>query len=234
MAMQRKKTTVHTIGAGLSKPVDAGLRHPMTEGLASALDGLRKTPIHSAEQALKLIDTARQEALEAIVKPFDDNSMEKYAHNAYVLCAQLRGHFISRFNGVNHEYALVTDVGREGNEIIFDTLSLFKYNRIGDPAIMLQRLSVGIDELNFNPNIIASGKCIMPGKPTAEIFAGGHLCKRGIQTRCEIDRPEALDKFRQFAMNCLPEIVNTLDALLKANPVQQTPRRRGKNRRIKP
>ena len=82
------------------------------------------------EVANRLAQAAREKITPGMFND-DARSLDK----ALALCSKIKGHTLSKFNGIGEDHDYVVDVAISGKMLELSTVHMFKRNRIGEWAV---------------------------------------------------------------------------------------------------
>lgn len=89
------------------------------------------------EVANRLAQAAREKITPDMFKE-DARSLDK----ALALCSKIKGHTLSKFNGIGEDHDYVVDVAISGKMLELSTVHMFKRNRIGEWAVSARKIYV--------------------------------------------------------------------------------------------
>ena len=89
------------------------------------------------EVANRLAQAAREKITPDMFKE-DAGSLDK----ALALCSKIKGHTLSKFNGIGEDHDYVVDVAISGKMLELSTVHMFKRNRIGEWAVSARKIYV--------------------------------------------------------------------------------------------
>lgn len=89
------------------------------------------------EVANRLAQAAREKITPDMFKE-DTRSLDK----ALALCSRIKGHTLSKFNGIGEDHDYVVDVAISGKMLELSTVHMFKRNRIGEWAVSARKIYV--------------------------------------------------------------------------------------------
>lgn len=112
---------------------------PELSAMLGTLSKWKPASDHSVlEAANRLAQAAREKIAPDLFKPDKARARE-----ALAICEKLKGHTISKFNGIGEDHDYVTGAAQEGDcGVVLDTVHLFKRNRIGEWSVSVRRLHI--------------------------------------------------------------------------------------------
>ena len=144
------------------------------QGVSPELVGmLRKLADWNPKSDAAVLEAANRLAQAAREKLTPDLFKEKAADSrtALAICSKLKGHTLSRYNGIGEDHHYVVSASchdKERKVIELSTIYLFRRNRIGEWSVGLRTLHVDAGEVTADRSVVTYGKrhdntCPLPG-----------------------------------------------------------------------
>jgi len=138
-----------------------------------------------------------QAAMEKLF-PYGKVAGQAALYDAVAACMPLKGHFLTRDNGVGVDHDYVLDVGQREGNVELSTVHIFRRNRIAEWAVSLRTIRVAPDEVAIDRSRVLRGI----GRKPSRVIPG-----------MSVDSREASEDFRSVVpiVDALSRMATSMD-----------------------
>lgn len=149
--------------------------------LVSMLRKLSTWNPSSDNAVLEAANRLVQSAMEKVFPYGKDQKARPSLQDAVNACIPLKGHFLSKDNGVGVDHDYVLDVGQREGNVELSTVHIFRRNRIAEWAVSLRTIRVAPDEVAIDRSRVLRGigrkpSRVIPGMTVDSREASDDFC----------------------------------------------------------